>query len=108
MGQIINRDSLLLESKRFPVNTTYGNDLILPKVLENRRIASALVDKIVQCLSQNNYRIPKDFLIGRLVLLSKNNSPLAVVDKTRPIAIQSLPIRLIEKVIITKLRNCRI
>ena len=33
-------------------------------------------------------------LIGRLILLSKSNSPVTKIDKTRPIAIQSIPVRI--------------
>ena len=38
-------------------------------------------------------------LIGRLILLSKSNSPITTIDKTRPIAIQSIPVRILEKVV---------
>ena len=47
--------------------------------------------------------IPPDFLIGRLLVMTKNSSPIAPIEKTRPIVVQTLAIRIVEKVIKQKL-----
>lgn len=44
-------------------------------------------------------------MIGRLLVLTKTGSPLAPVNKTRPIAVQSLAIRILEKLIKARLES---
>ena len=53
----------------------------------------------------NNGSIPEESLIGQLILLIKTGSPIAKIDKTRPIIVQTLIVRLIVKVIKSKLEE---
>ena len=93
------------EMEEFPINTTYGPDLILPSHLKSEIFRTELKILIDKILTKNEGEIPETALAGRLILLSKTGAPIAELDKTRPIIVQNLMIRLIEKVIKTKLEN---
>ena len=98
-------DGMTKEMERFPINTTYGPDLILPKNLEDNEFKVELkwfIRKVMYC---NNGSIPEESLFGRLILLTKTGSPIAKIDKARPIIVQTLMVRLIEKVIKSKLEE---
>jgi len=120
----------------FPFDTTFGPDYLLPlwmeekddldQVMEKQRLtfetdfevaseiealatlstsfASKMSGMIVNKLTKTG--LQKDWNIARLVLLSKEDSPIAPVTKVRPIAIQSLPTRIVEKLILNKLKAC--
>ena len=49
--------------------------------------------------------IPEESLAGRLILLTKTDHHIAELSKTRPIPVQNMTIRLIEKVIKTELEK---
>ena len=98
-------EGITKEMEKFPVNTTYGPDLIIPKNLKVEEFRIELKQFICKNISCNNRMIPEESLIGRLILLTKTGSPISKVEKTRPIIVQTLMIRLIEKVIKTKLEE---
>ena len=98
-------DGLSKEMERFPIHTTYGPDLILPKSLEDNDFRTELKWYIFKVMSCNNGSISEESLIGRLILITKTGSPIAKIEKTRPIVVQTLMVRLIEKVIKTKLEE---
>ena len=67
-----------------------------------------IISKILEQF-KNNYILPKDMLVGRLILLlflSKTGNPWGPVDKTRPKAVQSMAITIIVKMIKRNLELC--
>ena len=65
-------------------------------------------NKINHILKKNNWLIPEELRVSRLLILTKTSTPVASVSQTRPIAVQSLPIRIIEKIIKQNLDNCQL
>jgi hypothetical protein len=77
--------------------------------LAARRYGNAgtqIVEYIITIFHSLNYDIPRSLLGARLILLSKEEGPIAPLDRTRPLWIQNLPIRLIEKWIYRDLADC--
>ena len=62
--------------------------------------------QIVRGLLFTNIEIPDEIFSTRLFLLSKNESSTPALDKWRPIWIQNIVIRLLEKSIHVKLKSC--
>ena len=83
----------------FPKHTTYGIDYFPPEILNNEKIRSMVSLKIFMTLCQSWGGIDSDLLKGRLIIMTKTDSPIWNMKKTRPIAVQTLPIRVIEKII---------
>ena len=81
------------------MHTTYGYDLIQPELLKNKTLWEEKIGKILSIIKKSKYSIPKSVMVGRLLVMTKTGSPIAPIDKTRPIAVQSLAIRIIEKII---------
>ena len=46
-------------------------------------------------------------MVGRLLVMTKTGSHIAPIDKTRPIAVRSLAIRILEKLIKSELDSCK-
>ena len=96
-------DGISRDRELFPTNTTYGPDLLLPSHLKDINFRTELKTLIEKILYENKGKIPETALMGRLILLTKTGIPIAEISKTRPIVVQNLMIRLIEKVLKTKL-----
>ena len=69
--QIVKIKRMLAE---FPFESTYGHDLILPSALKKEEVSDMIISKILEQF-KNNYILPKDMLVGRLILLSKTGHP---------------------------------
>ena len=103
--EIFSKESLISEVNRFPTHTTYGPDLIPPAILKTQKNKDYIVNYIWKILIRNRGRIPEDSQIERLILITKTESPIALIQDTRPIVVQSIGIRIIEKLLKTKLEN---
>ena len=103
---IINIESILKEVEKSPIHTTYGYDLIIPAMLKQNEVKENIAKFTIDNLKKKKFNIQNSMLTGRLILMTKTRSPIANVNKTRPIAVQIQPIRLIEKVIKSKLEWC--
>jgi hypothetical protein len=86
------------------VNTTKacGTDLTFPEILKLTDVKVHLARYIEDILNQPEIKIPDYMRESRLVLLSKGNSCFAQIQNTRPIAVQNLIPRIIEKLIMMK------
>ena len=93
------------EMELFPIHTTYGPDLLLPRYLTDKRFRFYIKSHINTILADNQGEIPNDSLAGRLILLTKTGHPISDLNNTRPILVQNIIIRLIEKVIKTELEK---
>lgn len=51
--------------------------------------------------------LPEDWFIARMVLFSKTESYLAPIDKVLPICIQSLLVRIYERILHRRLKQCK-
>lgn len=80
--------------------------MILPVVLEDENISGEIIRIIKRALQNEGGKIPEDMLTGRLLLLTKTGGPVATIDQTRPISVQSLPTRIMEKTIKRQLEKC--
>ena len=96
-------EGITREMEIFPTNTTYGPDLLLPKHLKDVNFRSDLKIFIEKSFTFNKGEIPENALMGRLILQTKTGAPISEINKTRPIVVQNLIIRLIEKVLKRKL-----
>ena len=92
---------------RFPIHTTYGSDLLPPMILKMQRAKDNIANYIRKNLINGNGRIPEDSQIGRLILITKTESPVEKIEETRPIVVQKISIRIIEKLLKTKLESCK-
>ena len=81
----------------FPMDTTYGPDLILPQLLKSKIVWESIIQFIIKMLSENRGRLFNETLQGRLILLTKTGSAIAKIQDTRPIVVQNLCTRIIEK-----------
>lgn len=93
----------------FPVETAFGADCLLPDWLDLERedelgFKDSLVDYFLK-KANSLMVLPQDWFIARMVLFSKTESYLAPVDKVRPICIQSLMIRIFERVLHRRLKQ---
>lgn len=84
--------------------SAYGSDYIALKHLKSDKFRILLSETIHRLITNAQSRIPDEFLTGRLILISKTQSPIVEISKTRPLIVQSLPLRIIEKVIYSKLK----
>jgi len=99
LDEIINVSEIKSIIKDFPFETTYGADMILPSMLRNKEVAESLSKAISKIIKNWEGRIPRSMLVGRLLLMTKTKSPIAEIAKTRPIMVQTLPIRILEKLL---------
>ena len=65
-----------------------------------------IIQFIIKMLSENRDRLFNETLQGRLILLTKTGSAIAKIQDTRPIVVQNLCTRIIEKAIKHELENC--
>ena len=96
---IINTESILKEVEKFSMHTTYGYDLIITVMLKQNEVKENIAKFKIDNLIKKIFNIPNSMLTDWLILMTKTGSPIASVDKPRPIEVQTLPNRLIEKVI---------
>ena len=89
-------------------NTTYGPDFIHPRLLEDIELCKLFAGKINHILKKNNLLIPEELRVSRLLILTKTSTPVVSASQTRPIAVQTLPIRIIEKIIKQNLDNSQL
>ena len=89
----------------FPFKTTFDPDLIVPELLQRAKRAKdsnpymkALID-FIRGLLFTNIELPEETFSARLFLLSTNESATPALEKWRPICIQNIVVRLIEKAI---------
>ena len=99
LGELFCLKNIINAANQISKNTIYGPDFIHPHLLEDKEILKEIASKILHTLITNNWIIPEELRISRLLVLTKNASPTANINETRPIAVQSLPIRIIEKLI---------
>ena len=103
---IIKIERILNEVENFPMYTTYGYDLIITVILKQNEVKENIAKFTIDNLMKKIFNIPNSMLTRELILITKTGSPIASMDKPRPIAVQTLPNRLIEKVIKSKLEWC--
>lgn len=94
----------LIQWMRMFKESAYGSDYIALKHLKSDKFRILLSETIHRLITNAQSRIPDEFLTGRLILISKTQSPIVEISKTRPLIVQSLPLRIIEKVIYSKLK----
>ena len=99
LGELFCLKNIINAANQISKNTTYGPDFIHSHLLEDKEILKEIASKILHTLITNNWIIPEELRISRLLVLIKNASPTANINETRPITVQSLPIRIIEKLI---------
>lgn len=80
-----------------------------PKDFEEfkKKPAMYITQYIWNILTKYKGKLPEDWLRSRLILLSKEKSPTATIDRTRPICIQTMPTRATEEYVHRKLSKCR-
>ena len=106
--ETFNCENILKTKGQISRNRTYGPDFIHQQLLEDIEICKLFANKTNHILKKNKWRIPEELRVSRLLILTKTSIPVASVSQTRPIAVQSLPIKIIEKIIKQNLDNCQL
>jgi len=71
--------------------------------LKDPDVKRNLIEYLLDCTSRED--LPLYLNEGKLVLLSKSDSPIAKIEETRPIAVLSHISKIVEKAILAKLKS---
>lgn len=104
-GQILKFNAVYLAINDFYKRTAFGPDWIPIELLKFKLLRIIMALKICTIINRER-TIPADMLTGRMLLFTKTGSPIADIRKTRPIMVQTVALRIIEKLIRNKLQSC--
>lgn len=101
--QIFNDDDIVQAIKACDLTKGIGTDACYGEILLDKNIRANFVDQIKGMLNQAKF--PQYLSKGRLILLPKLDSCFPEINETRPISIESVITKIMEKAILTKLKE---
>jgi DNA polymerase sigma len=82
------------------IRKSCGSDMMYPKILKNQDIKRRIIQSTLELINGTNQVIPEYYKETRLVLLSKDLKDYATVSNTRPISVQQVVVRVLEKALL--------
>ena len=80
--ETFNCENILKATVQISRNTTYGPDFIHPRLLEDIELCKLFANKINHIIKNNNWLIPEELRVSRLLILTKTSTPVVSVSHT--------------------------
>lgn len=90
------------------ISKSCGNDMLFPTLFRDPRIQQTVIQFIDDFFKMKAPSLPHYLKTSRLVLLSKDDQNYAQISNTRPIAVQQVITRVIEKLLLEEIKDLHI